>query len=203
MADYIYKDGELYHYGVPGMKWGVRKARPESSGIRGLFKRKTKITDDKKQSKLKPAKKRKLSELSDDEIKARLARIKLEKDYVEAVKGQKKSKPTKDVSSKSSEIKKQKISELSEDELRAKITRLELEKKYKELSQTVNPPKSTEGRDFTMRIIKKIGENVLTDIGTQAGATLLGEMINKSAGVKSDDSSNRIVNPRKNQTNKK
>ena len=25
MGDYIYKDGELYHYGVKGMKWGVRR----------------------------------------------------------------------------------------------------------------------------------------------------------------------------------
>ena len=27
MSDYIYKDGELMHYGVKGMKWGVRRNR--------------------------------------------------------------------------------------------------------------------------------------------------------------------------------
>lgn len=26
MADYIIHNGELFHYGVPGMKWGRRKA---------------------------------------------------------------------------------------------------------------------------------------------------------------------------------
>lgn len=29
MADYIYYGGELYHYGVKGMKWGVRRTREQ------------------------------------------------------------------------------------------------------------------------------------------------------------------------------
>ena len=33
MSDYIVtKDGELKHYGVPGMKWGRRKAQSKSTG---------------------------------------------------------------------------------------------------------------------------------------------------------------------------
>lgn len=34
MSDYIVtKDGEFMHYGVPGMKWGHRKAQPMSTGL--------------------------------------------------------------------------------------------------------------------------------------------------------------------------
>lgn len=31
MSDYILINGELYHYGVPGMRWGVRRARYKQS----------------------------------------------------------------------------------------------------------------------------------------------------------------------------
>lgn len=186
MANYIYKDGELCHYGVPGMRWGVRKTRrwatseqqpssKKSSFLAGVYA----ATGSKKVGKA------------------------LDKSNSKDAENWKRAKEAYAKTQKSNTPKKKKISELSDNELQAKIDRLNLEKKYKELSTTVNPPKSTRGRDFTLRVLEKIGENVLTDIGTQAGATVLGELINKSAGVKSDDAANRIVNPRKNQTNKK
>lgn len=39
MWQYNYTD-ELYHYGIPGMKWGHRKARPVSTDARSIYRMK-------------------------------------------------------------------------------------------------------------------------------------------------------------------
>lgn len=32
--DYVIHNGELYHYGVPGMRWGVRRAQKRAARVR-------------------------------------------------------------------------------------------------------------------------------------------------------------------------
>lgn len=95
------------------------------------------------------------------------------------------------------------ISDLSDDELRQRISRLELEKRYKDLEKADAKPKSTRGRDFCVNVLETIGKNTLTNIGTQAANHVLGEAINKIAGVSSDDKAHRVVNPQKGQEEKK
>ena len=107
------------------------------------------------------------------------------------------------LSKSTTDPKKRKVSDLSDDELKQKINRLDLENRYKELSKKVNPPKSTRGKDFTLRVLEKIGENTLVNLGTQAANKGLGELINKAFGVDSKDTVNRIVNPQKGQSDKK
>ena len=69
---------ELYHHGVKGMKWGVRKS-PSSSGSKTLKKNSRKMTDDqKKKASMKKAVKNRRT-LSDADLKKRIERIKLEK----------------------------------------------------------------------------------------------------------------------------
>lgn len=104
---------------------------------------------------------------------------------------------------KSTKPKKRTVNNLSDDELQQKIKRLELEKRYTELANQVNPPKSTRGKDFTLRVLEKIGENSLVNIGTQAANKALGTAINKAFKVDSADTVNRIVNPNKGQSDKK
>lgn len=59
----MYED-ELYHYGKLGMKWGVRKSRPKSSGSSNRSIKKKKINTAKKQKILTDARKQKLKSIA-------------------------------------------------------------------------------------------------------------------------------------------
>ena len=82
---------ELMHYGVPGMKWGVRRTpaqlgRKKASSSRFLLgkkKSKNKAKTKSESSKEETApKKKSVKEMSDDELNAAIRRMQLEQTYV-------------------------------------------------------------------------------------------------------------------------
>ena len=68
----------LEHYGILGMKWGVRRTREALARLAGRHKEKKAA---KKAAEPAKPKKRRLSELSDEEIRVKVARMKLEDEY--------------------------------------------------------------------------------------------------------------------------
>ena len=83
-------NNELMHYGVPGMKWGVRRTpaqlgRKKTSSSKSLFgkkksktKAKTKSESSKKETAPKP---KSVKEMSDEELNAAIRRMQLEQTY--------------------------------------------------------------------------------------------------------------------------
>lgn len=73
-------DESLAHYGVLGMKWGKRKTGGSSPTIRDrLAERKARQSED--YTTAKAIKKKKLSEMSNDEVKQLVTRMQLEKQF--------------------------------------------------------------------------------------------------------------------------
>ena len=68
---------DIKHSGVKGMKWGVRKDRDKSSGSRNVSRQKTSKTKGKI---------RRLSDLSDAELKQKIDRLNMEKQYKQYMK---------------------------------------------------------------------------------------------------------------------
>lgn len=73
----IKMENELYHYGILGMKWGVRRSRPSSSGSTNRSRKKQTIDPSYKKAHTK----KKLKYMSDDELREINKRLNMEKNY--------------------------------------------------------------------------------------------------------------------------
>ncbi len=67
----------LYHHGIKGMKWGVRRSPDQLGRARGS----TKSSADQKEKEKRKAAVRNRRTLSDAELKKRIERLKMEKEF--------------------------------------------------------------------------------------------------------------------------
>lgn len=73
---------ELFHHGIKGMKWGVRRYRNKDGTLTDAGRNRERYSNIDKQikNKRKSDLKQKRS-MSDDDLRRRIARLKLEKEY--------------------------------------------------------------------------------------------------------------------------
>lgn len=78
----------LSYYGVPGMRWGVKKSKSSSSGSRKQSSRSYKKSYNKTVKSRKKTKYEDISTLSDQELRSRVNRMQLERQYSSLLKDQ-------------------------------------------------------------------------------------------------------------------
>lgn len=164
----------LYHFGIKGMKWGVRRYQNKDGSLTSAGKKR--YSDNP-------------SDLSDDELKSRVQRLNLEKTYRNLKKGSsgssnlERTKKTVDAASKIVEESKKisrdakksarkpmDLSKMTDQELRDRINRFNLEKQYRDIFDTGNETTS-KGQKFVDDILDGAG-TVLTLTGSALSLAL-------------------------------
>jgi hypothetical protein len=143
---------EMYHYGVKGMRWGVRKERKLSKRQRrhqaelNYKKRQQELLNKSVSQGIKARKE--LSEMSDDELNRRYQRLMTEKNV------------------------KRLLDELDEDQyvaaLNRRIATIETERKYKSLTNPASAATKSAGKKFLEESLPGVGKMAVGTVTTLA-----------------------------------
>lgn len=218
---------ELYHHGVTGMKWGIRRYQNKDGSLTTAGKRRygTKANFEKVQRAKKAAEKAsspaakaraKANARTEEEVQKYLEKAGKKKvDTNEAKKPEveekvnkvlgKTEEPKKTIAkSKKSETeapKKKSVKDMTDEELKAEIDRLDLESRYrKALNDSMAATQTKKETSKGKKFVKDIFESAGKNIGQQVVVYAMGTVVNKTLGELFGDP--KMVNPKKGQKDK-
>lgn len=178
-------ENELYHWGIKGMKWGVRRYQNSDGSLTAAGRKRYTNADGTlnkkgekyyaKESARLDTERKKLN--NQKRTAAQLAKLDNKRKANEKLKDQINPKKTE-------EAKKKSIKDMSDNELNAAINRARLEDTYKQLRPE---PKSKEAK--RAEIMNKLVNDVVVPSAINAGKNALNKMIDKAMKDKVDPNS--------------
>lgn len=162
----------LAHYGVRGMRWGVRRYQNKDGTLTSAGKKRYNQELDKLKGEQKVIK-------NQQRTRAKYAKLKQMREEIDEEKKELKKpvgKTTKDTGNEASKTPKAKdISKMSDAELRQLHDRLQLEKNVRDLL----PKDTSKGKKFTDRIIQNMIIPAAEDVGKQLAKSMMTKAVNR------------------------
>lgn len=149
---------ELYHYGVLGQKWGVRRYQAKDGSLTPAGKKRYARELEKVKAEQKVVKKKQQTKAKIDKLEAMKKEVADQKAELSG----KKKKPDVDVKSLL-KPKTKSVKDMSDQELKDAVARLELERRYNDLT----PKQTSKGKQVVDKVLKDMAVPVAEDVGKQ------------------------------------
>lgn len=177
------ENNELQHWGIKGMKWGVRRYQNSDGTLTAAGKKRY----NKELAKLREEKK--VLE-NKRKTQAKIDKLDAMRKEIDDMKSGKKS-------ADDDEPKKKSINDMTNDELADAISRLKAEKAYKQAYAELNPKHVSAGEKFVKDTLLPMAKDIGKDLGkkylTQKGEELLGIKANKDKEPSDSDRLAKLV----------
>lgn len=161
------ESNELMHWGIKGMKWGVRRYQNKDGTLTPAGQKRYNKELEKLKAEQKVLKNKQRTAAKFDKLETLR---KQNSEMKDAEKLRSDQKPKK-------EEKRKKISEMSDAELRSHIERLQMEKNYKDLLNSTRNETAKKGQTFVENVLSKSGENLTTQVLNHYGAKAINKVI--------------------------
>ena len=170
-------DGELMHWGIKGMRWGIRRYQNKDGSLTAAGKKRYDAELAKVKEQEATVKRRKATQAKLDKLAARKKAVEEEKKALDEATGKKKKKPDSNENTNVAKTKSEKksVRDMTDEELNAAINRARMEDTYNQLrpaaekhpimkklmSEVVAPAAISSGKKFLESTFNQLGEKAL------------------------------------------